>query len=113
MHDVILLPIADEDIFRNASWWAEHHSLQQALSWESSVRSQLGDIAFQPESRPFSTENPMFAYDIRDALVGSSRRRTYRAVFTIHRHKIYILRVLRGAQDTITPNDVPFNPAEH
>lgn len=34
---VVLLPQARPDIDRNADWWAEHHSVNEALRWSEAV----------------------------------------------------------------------------
>ena len=38
--DVIVHPSAKADLLRNATWWAEHHSAQQAVTWLLSLEEQ-------------------------------------------------------------------------
>ena len=41
-HSVIILPRAEEDIERNARWWAQHHDAAQAANyWLYTVRRQI------------------------------------------------------------------------
>jgi len=104
---VVLLDEAEEDIFRNACWWAENHSLVEALDWESSVRRQLRQIKDGPASRSLSPENYLVPIEIRDALVGTPNRRTYRGIFTIKGKTVYVLRVFSAAEGEFRSQDIP------
>ncbi len=44
---VIVQPQAKEDIARNAIWWAENHSVDQAIRWAEVVEEQLTDLGKQ------------------------------------------------------------------
>lgn len=55
-HFVRLSALAEEDILRNALWWADHHSVDEAIHWESVIRQQLREIADNPESHGLSAE---------------------------------------------------------
>lgn len=103
---VVILPRAEEDIERNARWWAQHHDASQAADWFFSVRRQILALAELPERHGLSAENDHFPYEIRDKLVGLGSRRSYRAVFTIRDDTVYVLAVLRAAQDLLYPGDV-------
>ena len=101
-----LQPEAEEDIFRNLLWWAQHHSTDEALEWHLVVQKQIKQISLNPESFPISIENDAFPYEIRDALIGKGRRGSYRAIFTVTDDTIVVLRVLRAAQGHLRPVDV-------
>ena len=103
---VAILPQARCDIDRNVEWWAEHHSVQQALRWSEAVYDQLETLATGPESHGLSAENGEFPYEIREKLVGLGSRPGYRAVFTIKDDTVYVLTIRRGAQDFLRPVDV-------
>ena|SRR5579872_4165176 len=100
---VSILPQARRDIDRNADWWAEHHSVEQALQWSDAVYNQLETLAEFPESNSLSAENGEFPYEIRDKLVRLGARPGYRTVFTIKDDMVYVLSVRRGAQDVLRP----------
>ena len=51
---------ARDDITRNAAWWAENHSLDEALKWYDSVYEQLNELLPFPESHALSPENDSF-----------------------------------------------------
>ena len=105
-HSVIILPRAEEDIERNARWWAQHHDAAQAADWLFTVRRQILALIELPERHGLSAENDDFPYEIREKLIGLGSRRSYRAVFTIRDGTVYVLAVLRAAQDMIHPGDV-------
>ena len=108
---VSILPQARRDIDRNADWWAEHHSVEQALRWANAVYDQISTLADFPNSNGLSAENGEFPYTIRDKLVGLGSPPTYRAVFTIRGDVVYVLAVRRGTQDIVQPADVDAPPA--
>lgn len=98
---------ARDDITRNAAWWAEHHSLDQALRWYDAIYEQLEMLLSFPESYAFSAENDGFRYELREKLIGVAHRKTYRAIFTIVEMEVRVLAVRRCSQDTFWPDDVP------
>jgi plasmid stabilization system protein ParE len=86
---------ARDDITRNAAWWAENHSLDEALRWYDSVYEQLNELLLYPESHPLAAENDSFPYELREKLVGG-RKRTYQAIFTIAETEVRVLTVRRA-----------------
>ena len=97
---------AENDIRRNALWWAENHSIDEAIHWESVVRRQLLSIADAPESYGLSEENSFLPFEVHDSLVGTGKRGSYRAVFTFNREVVLVLRVIRASQGSLQPGDV-------
>ena len=107
---VSVLPQARRDIDRNAKWWAEHHSIDEAVRWTEAIYDQIATLADFPESHGLSPENGDFPYEIRDILLGLGSRPSYRAIFTIRGETVYVLTVRRGAQDLAEPSDVGVLP---
>ena len=103
---VVILPQAIRDIDRNAGWWAERHSVDQAILWSETVYRQLESLAEFPQRNGLSAENGEFPYEIRDKLVGVGSRRTHRAIFTIKDDTVFVLSIRRGAQDFLQPSDI-------
>ena len=93
---------AEEDILRNASWWAEHHSLDQALEFDDIVRKQIATLSEMPKRFGCAYENDKFDIEIRQMLVGLGPRPSFRAIYTIRDDKVLILAVCRGAQGELT-----------
>jgi len=108
--NVVILPRAEEDIERNATWWAENRDAAQAVEWFFTVRRQILSLETMPEIHGLSAENDDFPYEIRDRLIGLGSRRSYRAVFTIRGDTVYVLAVLRTTQDALRPTDVDLLP---
>jgi plasmid stabilization system protein ParE len=108
---VIVLPQAHRDINANAEWWAENHSVDQALRWSETVYDQIAKLETFPDRCPLSAENHELSFEIRDKLVGTGPRPSYRAVFTIRADEVYVLTVRRATQDVILRDqlDVPSN----
>ena len=106
-----ILPQAKADVRRNAEWWAQHHSAEQAARWLDTIQSQLESIVDFPESHSLSAENDEFPYEIRDKLLGLGSRPGYRAVFTIKDDTVIVLTVRRSAQDVLRPSDVKSPPS--
>ena len=110
---VIILPRAEADIEANARWWAEHHSVEQALHWFNAMHEQLRSLSLFPERNGHSAENDEFPYEIRDKLLGLSSRPSYRAVFTIKEEVVYVLTIRRSAEDAIHVDQIEGPPISH
>lgn len=96
---------ARDDITRNAVWWAEQHSLDEALRWHDRVYEQLDEVLPFPDGYSLAPENELFNYEIREKAVGG-KKRTYRAVFTVVGSEVRILTVRRAAQGSLPPSDL-------
>ncbi|MCA9123954.1 type II toxin-antitoxin system RelE/ParE family toxin [Candidatus Peribacteria bacterium] len=103
---VRLSPRAQEDIERNARWWADNHSVEQAIRWFNAVHKQLGTLRTFPESHGLSLENGEFPYEIRDKLVGLGSRPGYRAVFTIMDDTVHVLTVRSSSEDRLRADEL-------
>src|SRR5688572_16660046 len=54
---VLISPQAMGDVDRNANWWAEHHSVEQALRWANVVYDQLEALQAAGSPAQSSFEN--------------------------------------------------------
>jgi len=107
MFRVVVHPQAKEDIARNANWWANHHSLDQAIAWVDAVDEQLQSLEERPERFGVAEENEHFPYEIRQMPVGVGSRRTHRAIYIIREEEVQVLTVRRGDQDTVRVSELP------
>ena len=98
---------AEEDILRNAVWWADNHSIDEAIEWEAIVRRQLLEISCQPDSHSLLSESHELKYVIREALIGKGQKGSYRAVFFMSGDTVVVLRLLRASQQAIRPEELP------
>lgn len=94
------------DIQRNAEWWASHHSRAKAAEWFYCVYDQLNAIANAPLSYGLSAENGLVPFELRDALVGLGKRKSFRAIFRIHQNYVTVYRIVRAAEGTIEADDL-------
>lgn len=94
---------AENDILRNASWWAENHSLDQALEFDEIVRKQIATLAEMPERFGFAPEHEKSTIGLRQMMVGLGSRPSYRAIYTATDTVIHILAVRRASQSDFTP----------
>lgn len=104
--NVIVLPQAIDDIARNADWWAENHSLEQAREWAVAMRGKLESLRTMPERFAVAPENSKCSVEIREQPLGIGARKTYRAVFTIREQSVYVLAVRAGEQASLDPGEV-------
>lgn len=107
---VIVSDKAIDDIERNAQWWAENHSPEEALRWYELAFAKIYSLDKMPTRHGLSRENADFPYEIRDLLFGLGPRPSYRAVFTIVENTVHVLTVQRSSQDTLRPADIAFDP---
>lgn len=107
---VIVDDRAIDDVERNALWWAENHSPEEALRWYELAFSAIYSLDTMPTRHGLSRENADFLYEIRDLLFGFGPHPSYRAVFTIHEDTVHVLAVHRSSQDTVHPADIAFDP---
>ncbi|HQZ67216.1 MAG TPA: hypothetical protein PLY87_19130 [Planctomycetaceae bacterium] len=94
------------DIRRNAEWWGINHSRAKAEEWFYRVYDQLKAIGNAPLGYGLSVENDLFPFEVREALVGLGKRKSYRAIFSLQDVSITVYRVLRAAEGAISPDDL-------
>ena len=73
---VVVQPQAKEDIDRNAVWWADNHSVEQAIKWAAVVEEQLTDLENNPDRFGFADENDQYASDLHQMPLGLGKRRS-------------------------------------
>lgn len=82
-YHVVVEDIARDDIVRNAQWWSEHHSNEQAVLWYDMTVKSLDSLAINPERHALSPENSSFDFEIHELLFGlgiaTSLRKSIRA----------------------------------
>lgn len=111
-YQVRVAAAADEDIIRNANWWAAHHSAEQADRWHAAIYAKIETLAEFPESHALAFESPDYEYDLREALFGLGSRPGYRILFTVVDDLVWVLGVRAVEQDELRPGDLPSPPAD-
>lgn len=103
---LIVTPEAHEGLFRNAQWWATHHSVEQAERWYDGFVSAIEAIPDRPLQCPLARENDAFPFELRALHYGVSSRPTHRALFTIRPDAIVVLSVRGAAEQDVTVVDL-------
>ena len=85
-------------------WWATNRSSSQALQWYNGFIDAIRSLSENPSRYPLAAESNFFPYQIRQLNYGVSRP-THRAVFTIRKRLVLVIRVRPLAQTSITPDD--------
>ena len=102
IYTVVVTEQAANDIDRNALWWSEHHSIDQAIEWKDTIYDQLDTLNEYPERCSTALENAAHPEELLQFLVGLGKQRSYRAIFTIRDDEVHVLTVRRASQDTWT-----------
>ena len=98
---------AEADIDRNAIWWADNHSVEQAITWIQTIRQQLKASVHHAGTVFDCAENDLVSYEIRQCSVGLGSRGGYRAIYTIVDDRVVVLTVRRGAEHALRPEELP------
>ncbi len=103
---LVLAARARADILRNAEWWADNHSPDQAMTWFDAIYEQLENLRVMPERFPIALENGFVQIEIREMPLGVGNRPSYRAIFTIKQPDVHVLAVRRARQDALRATDL-------
>jgi plasmid stabilization system protein ParE len=101
---------AQDDIIRNADWWAEKHSVPQAREWKQTIIEQIRTLQEMPERCALAPETLKCKFSLRQLLVGKGPRPTYRAVYAVQETpdgpQVVIITVRSAAEDEIRSEDL-------
>ena len=97
---------AVRDVIRNAKWWEENHSHDQAFVWQQAIFAKIYSLDTFPESHALASEDPKFPYELREALFGLGSSLGYRIFFTIVEKQVRVLTVRAAEEQPLMPEDV-------
>ena len=103
---VVNLPRAEADIERNAEWWAENRSLEQAIEWTMTIQVKIETLSEMPQRCRLAPESDRFDVDIHQLFVGVAGHLTHRVLFTIREDTVFVLTVRSVRQNQLQPEDV-------
>ena len=101
---VILTPEAEADL-RTAYRYIRRHAPRAAREWIQHARQSVKSLSHHPERCPLARESLSFDEAIRELLLGTGNRGTYRVLFTVIGKSVYILHIRHGSM-------LPLNPEE-
>ncbi len=93
---VIVTPEAEADL-RIAYGYIRRDSPDAARAWIKAVRTKIASLATHPERARFAPESTSFSQPIRELLHGGGNRGTYRILFVILDHSVFVLKVRHGS----------------
>jgi len=105
---VLILPEAEDSIFRAAEWWAKTHSPQQAQRWFEGIYAAIETLEQQPQRCPLAREHGFFPIELRELHYGIGIRITHRAIFTIREDRVLVLSIRHVAQEDLQLDDLGF-----
>jgi plasmid stabilization system protein ParE len=99
---VIITPGAEDDL-RAAYYYLRERSPRAARTWIRGLRQKIKTLEFHPERVPLAFESAVFRQPIRSLLYGSGNRGTYRILFVVIDHSVFVLHVRHGARLPLEP----------
>jgi plasmid stabilization system protein ParE len=103
--EVIALRRADEDV-RSIARWLAQHSPSGAIAWLDAYEQMLVRLATSADACSTAAEDAQFNLPLQQALFGTPRGQTYRAVFTIVGDQVRILRVRGPGQPPLQQDEL-------
>jgi hypothetical protein len=100
------MPRAEEGLLRNARYWEEHYSHDEADRWYVEFAKAIEAIPDHPLQHPLAHENDRFPFELRALHFGISSRPTHRALFTIRPDAIVVIAVRGAAEQDATLDDL-------
>ena len=104
-YEVVALRRADADV-RHIARWIAQRSLQGAESWLDAYEELLERLTESADTYASATEDADFDIPLKQALFGTPRGRTYRALFTIVGNQVRILRIRGPGQPTLVQDEL-------
>lgn len=105
-YQVIVLPKARDEMYRDALWWSEHRSADQAARWLAGFEDAINNLANDADTHPLARENGNFSFELRQKTFGLGPKPTHRAIFEISGDKVLVHGVRHLARRDIGPDDL-------
>jgi len=106
---VVILPEAEDIIFRTAQWWAKNRSADQARHWFSGLYDAFETLRQNPERCPLAREKSIFPIELRELHYGIGSRSTHRVIFTVRPEQVIILTMRHTSQGNLELEDLGFS----
>ena len=99
---VTVTPNADDQL-RAAYRFIRKQAPEAARAWLKGARQKMKSLAHNPERAVLAPESISFEESIREVFYGSGNRGTYRILFTVIGHDVYVLHFRHGSMLPLTP----------
>lgn len=104
----VVVPRHVRDELEAASEWYRLRSLSEDVAnrWLHGFQEAIASLARDPDRCSIARESLQFAFEIRELLYGSGRRKTHRALFRIVANRVEVMAIRHVAQRDLTPDDL-------
>lgn len=106
-HAIEYTPLALSDLEKIHDW-IERDSPASAASVVRRIVTAINRLATLPRSGRPAPERDRIVYELRQLSI-----RPYRALYTIQKGRVVILRVRHSAQDELSPDELQGTPPDH
>jgi plasmid stabilization system protein ParE len=86
--------------------WLSRSSADGAARWYDSFLDATQRLKTFPTSSPLAAQSARFSEEVRCMLFGTSRGRTYRALFVVRGDVVYILCARGPGEKRVKPEDI-------
>jgi plasmid stabilization system protein ParE len=100
---VVVTPNAESEL-RAACRYIRERAPDASGAWIKGARQKIKSLAHDPERAPLAQESTSFDEPIRELLYGTGNRGTYRILFTIIGHQVYVVHFRHGAMMPVEPD---------
>jgi plasmid stabilization system protein ParE len=101
---VVIMPRAEHDL-RTIYQYIRRNAPRAGNDWLRRARKAASSLARYPERCPLAPESAASEEPIRELLLGSGNRGTYRFLFTVAEQIVYVLHVRHGSMLTLSPDE--------
>ncbi len=103
---VTIVSAAKQQMARQALWWSENRSVEQAARWLAGLDTALQSLEAHPERCSLARESDAFDIDLRELRYGLKDKPTHRAIFEIRGDEVIVYAIRHVAQRDFEPGDL-------
>jgi len=104
-YEVVLTESANRQLDEACTWYIEN-APQIADDWYNGFVDALAGLEVNPDRFGLARENQAFPIEIRQLLYGSGRRKTHRAIFSIHSDRVVVRTNRHLSRQDLGDNDL-------
>ena len=90
---ILVTEQARRDLWKACKWWVQNRSSERADEWLKGFVRAVHSVGENPERFPLAHEDGAFFSGLRQLNYGLAKHPTHRALFTVRRDTVLILRV--------------------
>ena len=103
---VTIVSAAKQQMTRQALWWSENRSAEQAARWLAGLDTALQSLEAHPERCSLARESNAFDIDLCELRYGLGDKPTHRAIFEIRGDEVIVYAIRHVAQRDIEPGNL-------